>query len=226
MKTTTSLCLVILMTLTSLASSCKAFRFPDPESEIFSRHPKLQNKYSYTNDTTELNLVEDVEEVGVKPFCNGTDYCNYATNYPSKLILKTMAKTRHLFASMFDAPIIGIHISARANFDEMKDEEEENVCGMFHEDITPRVAKNTQGKFKFVVNSPENSQKYIQRVQTGQCYSPGDECFSGGFSASTYCKQQFLEHKLLAMSDDMTTVVVDTFNFPSCCTCHVKTSEL
>jgi hypothetical protein len=173
-----------------------------------------------------MNLVEDMEDMFMKPFCNGTDYCNNAPNYPNKLILQTMAKTRRQFASMFDAPIIGFHISARANFDELVAEEDENVCGMFHEDITPRVAKNSKGNFKFVVNSPENNQKYIQRVQTGQCYSPGDDCFSGGFGVKTYCKQQYLEHKLLAMSDDMTEVVVDTFPFPSCCTCHVKMTEL
>jgi hypothetical protein len=229
MKTsTTSACLVILLTVTSLANSCSAFRFPDPEEEYFSRHPKLKNAYAANDTTPETsNLVEDTSEVGViKPFCNGTDYCSDAPNYPSKQILQMMAKTKRQFASMFDEPVIGFHISARTSLNSFDVEEDENVCGMFHEDITPRVAKNSKGAFKFVVNSPENNQKYIQRVQTGQCYNPGEDCFSGGFVPQTYCKQQFLEHKLLALSDDLTEIVVDTFPFPSCCTCHVKFSEL
>jgi hypothetical protein len=40
---------------------------------------------------------------------------------------------------------------------------------------------------------------------------------------STLCKQEYAEHKLLVLSSDGKQLVMDTFRFPSCCTCQLVT---
>ena len=40
----------------------------------------------------------------------------------------------------------------------------------------------------------------------------------------TVCKQEYMDHKLVAISPDQSHVVIDTFSFPSCCSCHIQRS--
>ena len=35
------------------------------------------------------------------------------------------------------------------------------------------------------------------------------------------CRQQYTDHKLVALDDKKGEVVVETFTFPSCCSCFV-----
>jgi len=98
------------------------------------------------------------------------------------------------------------------------EEEFVRVCRLKTDHISPRAAKNTRGKFVFIVNDDT----FIQKVEVGLCENPGSECGDGVFSYKTECRQQFLEHKLVSLGQDGEKVVVDTFKFASSCSCHFK----
>eukprot|EP00091_Calanus_sinicus_P018651 TRINITY_DN4333_c0_g1_i5.p2 TRINITY_DN4333_c0_g1~~TRINITY_DN4333_c0_g1_i5.p2 ORF type:complete len:130 (-),score=35.96 TRINITY_DN4333_c0_g1_i5:89-478(-) len=101
----------------------------------------------------------------------------------------------------------------------------ENICDVETTYIKPRAAKNKEGKFMFIVNHPEGADEYIQLVRVATCVSAGEECGQGRLasSVSTQCNQEYLDHKLVALSATGEELVVDTFSFPSCCTCLMNT---
>merc|ERR1719422_2977315 len=97
----------------------------------------------------------------------------------------------------------------------------ENICGLTTEYIMPRAAKNKNGQFRFIVNHPEGGdEQYIQLVRVARCAGAGEECGWGvmGPGIETRCHQEYLDHKLVALSESGEELVIDTFNFPSCCT--------
>ena len=102
----------------------------------------------------------------------------------------------------------------------------ENICHVDTEYIKPRAAKNKDGKFMFIVNHPEGADEYIQLVRIATCISAGEECGQGRLanSVSTKCNQEYLDHKLVALSKTGEELVVDTFSFPSCCVCKIHGS--
>jgi hypothetical protein len=87
--------------------------------------------------------------------------------------------------------------------------------------LPQRQPKNKKGKFVFIVNSPAGSEEYLQLVKVTTCVADGEECAQGRLlsSISTMCKQEYSDHKLVALSETGEELVVDTFSFPSCCTC-------
>merc|ERR1719495_613118 len=107
----------------------------------------------------------------------------------------------------------------------MFDAQYENICDVDTKYIKPRAAKNKNGKFMFIVNHPEGADEYIQLVRVATCKSAGEECGQGRLanSISTKCNQEYLDHKLVALSAEGEELVVDTFSFPSCCTCLMNT---
>ena len=59
----------------------------------------------------------------------------------------------------------------------------------------------------------------IQVIKVGKCEHT-ESCHGGWAGHETKCRQLYLEHKLLAITKEG-EVVIETFLFPSCCSCHV-----
>merc|ERR1711994_96970 len=109
--------------------------------------------------------------------------------------------------------------------EELHEDGFENICGLTTEYIMPRAAKNKNGQFRFIVNHPEGGdEQYIQLVRVARCAGAGEECGWGvmGPGIETRCHQEYLDHKLVALSESGEELVIDTFTFPSCCTCLMK----
>jgi len=101
----------------------------------------------------------------------------------------------------------------------------ESVCGGSTRYITPRQARNKKGVMMYIVNQPDNRTELTQLVKITVCHREGDKCQVGGFGRhATVCKQEYMDHKLVAISPDQSHVVIDTFSFPSCCSCHIQRS--
>ena len=57
----------------------------------------------------------------------------------------------------------------------------------------------------------------------------GAECGGGrlaGAGVETRCQQEFSDHKLVTLGESGEELVVDTFSFPSCCTCLIGSDLL
>merc|ERR1719244_1393361 len=102
----------------------------------------------------------------------------------------------------------------------------ENICDTNTKYVTPRAAKNKAGQFVFIVNSPEGSEEYIQLVKVTTCTNAGEQCAQGQLSGvmTTMCRQEYSDHKLVALSETGKELVVDTFSLPSCCSCVIDSS--
>ena len=100
----------------------------------------------------------------------------------------------------------------------------QSVCPFDTEYIKPRAAMNSAGEFMFIVNEPDGLKEYFQIVKVSICSDPEQECGDGNLfsSKATKCTQQYSDRKLLALSNTGEELIVDTFSFPSCCTCMVK----
>ena len=75
---------------------------------------------------------------------------------------------------------------------------------------------------KFIVNELDDVR---QIVKVNVCDTEqGEECGAGVFGVPTECRQKFSEHKLVALDfeeDREAKLVIDTFTFPSCCSCMI-----
>ena len=98
------------------------------------------------------------------------------------------------------------------------------ACELMESFIRPRAARNTELEWRFIVNSVEEEDTdYQQVVRVGKCMGVS-ECAGAWPGQITQCRQQYLDHKLVVLSL-AGEVLLDTFNFPSCCACHVLNIE-
>jgi len=177
---------------------------------------KTDEKNLLRNAFSALNLIED------QPVCgNGTDFCSDPVAYPSKAIRKALRKQKRVIKSMFDTDLFRLRF--RSGIDLYHGGE--NVCSMSTTHIMPKAARNKKGQFKFLVNGGEGSEDYIQLVKISQCLGAGEACGKGKIFTRevTECRQEYTDHKLVALDEEGKELIVDTFSFPSCCSCIMQT---
>jgi len=208
-------CLARIVISAVLLCPAEQFLFPDKLKHSWTRKliPHNKNRNSVKTSNT------DRKEVRSSNLCkNGLEYCMDPDAYPSQAIARALEKQSTAINSMFDKslPII----EARSGLDTFH---LENVCGAIRTDIKPRAAKNKKGEFKFLVNGGEGAEDFIQLVQITKCQGAGESCGRGNIfhRESTICKQEYSDHKLVALDENGEELVVDTFSFPSCCSCYM-----
>lgn len=109
----------------------------------------------------------------------------------------------------------------KAHYPADEDPDEERVCSQFVKIIYPQMAKNEEGYWRYVVNDND----YSQAVQAEVCEKQGKPCLHmdhlppGSYSL---CKQKYSYKRLLALHPTEKRTYSDTFQFPACCVCYVK----
>jgi len=202
---------------------------------------------SHITDLEELtNEIHDSSSKG--PLCEeGLNWCSHPLiQYPTRSISKALNWQGKSIKNMFTSdlsPLIAdkirsdIGIRSRNNLPftplppVFNDEPplDDNVCTSKSSHIRPRAAKNKEGKWMFLVNGLEDDDRgteFVQLVQVSTCLGAGHSCGEGQVfrGQATECRQQYSDHKLVALEGEGRELVVDTFRFPSCCTCHLHTS--
>jgi len=198
-------------------------------------------------DSTTMRQEEDVElttlPTEITAMCpEGEFWCDTPLEYPDQAILRAVSKQKKTFKEMFDSKpekenfaipkneTLSI-LETRTNFVDYDTREEEftNICDLSTSYIRPRAAKNKDGKFRFIVNHPDGDDEYIQLVRVATCSGAGSECGRGqleGAGVKTRCQQEYSDHKLVSLGESGEELVVDTFSFPSCCTCLIGSDNL
>jgi len=196
--------------------------------------------------TTRQEDVESTTTTGIKavPVCpEGEFWCDTPLEYPDQAILKAVSQQKKTFKEMFDTKpekenfaipkneTLWTLLETRTNFVDYDRDDEEftNICDLSTSYIRPRAAKNKDGKFRFIVNHPDGDDEYIQLVRVSTCSSAGSECGRGrleGAGVKTRCQQEYSDHKLVSLDESGEELVVDTFSFPSCCTCLIGSDNL
>ena len=81
-------------------------------------------------------------------------------------------------------------------------------------------------KVKYVKYGKIGFRDLKQVVKVTLCdTAKGEECGFGTFGVNTECVQQKIEHRLVALEvskAEEPELVVDTFMFPSCCSCVMR----
>jgi len=169
--------------------------------------------------------MERLRELDV--LCSKHSFCTDPPNYPIKQVAGALAKNP-LLVGMFDNTVVEEEVmqlrsgevvgEGNDNLDEV------NVCDSRTSYILPRAARSVKGSFMFIVNQPAQ-EKLSQVVRVTTCRGQGERCYGGELDGRvglrTVCRQQYMDHKLVALDQERGEVVVETFSFPSCCSCFV-----
>eukprot|EP00092_Neocalanus_flemingeri_P078721 GFUD01097967.1.p1 GENE.GFUD01097967.1~~GFUD01097967.1.p1 ORF type:complete len:246 (+),score=57.93 GFUD01097967.1:101-838(+) len=216
-------CILITAVLISIAhANVTKIVFPDDEND-----DKTQSHFDTMDigDTTTRSVknptqkqIDDkmkslLEENSPTEQSNNKKHWCSPENYPGNTISSLIKKNSSLL-ELFDDDIRTFDVRPREPL-------QENICHTESEYILPKAAKSKKGKFMFIVNSPAGSEEYIQLVKVTTCKAAGQECAQGQLlnSISTICHQEYSDHKLVVLSETGEELVVDTFSFPSCCSC-------
>ena len=205
----------IVIVLGSLIVSTQQFLFPD-----WTR--KLSPRFRQHNNTVQTRLSPSNHHsntLHTRPSCAGAQtFCSDPAGYPARNIAKALHRQKDSISSMFDN---NLSLQARAGLDTVT--HMENICSMTTKHIMPKAAKNKKGEFKFLVNGGAGTEEYIQLVQISQCNRAGEVCGNGNVFPRevTECRQEFSDHKLVALDEAGKELVIDTFSFPSCCSCYM-----
>ena len=226
--------IVKLVVFTTVIVSCsEQFVFPDslqqivrdkivPSEQYRTEQSRAVDDFPVANTDTNTNHISQRNLFKDDRFCeNGTDFCTEPFTYPSQAIAKASKKQKELVKSLCgddDLPTTDLRSGLFSLLGS------ENVCGMLRTHIRPRAARNKKGQFKFLVNMREGEDDYIQLVGISKCLGEGGQCGNGKIFTrhETECRQEYTDHKMVALDEEGEELVVDTFSFPSCCSCYVQ----
>jgi len=212
-------------------------RFVFPDDPVFQN--KLDNDNTTTSVTTENRMINVYPDDTINEISDEKSY-KEDQSYPTAKIVAMLqnSSSESRLNSYFEKPNLGLRV-AKVPEDSSKGrsqiiDEWVNLC---HETTTyqyPRLAKNKAGVSRFVVNSDGDDElsQYRQKVKMTRCDgSNGDNndddeyvLGNGGVCETfdnlvTRCKQEYSDHKLVAVDDEGQELIVDIFRFPSGCTC-------
>merc|ERR1712183_910150 len=182
-----------------------------------------------TPTTTTVIIPTTTSTDVVTSLCPGPeDWCDSPPDYPNQAILKAALRQNNTLGSLFDGKLLveekevptettenSVQSRTRfPQFEEFVEDDMINICSVKTEYIMPRAAKNKEGEYKFIVNHPEGGEEYVQQA----C---GHGLLAAG-GVNTKCRQEYSDHKLVSLSATGEELQVETFRFPSCCTCYVS----
>nr|ATU82783.1 secreted Spaetzle-like protein [Pristhesancus plagipennis] len=154
------------------------------------------------------------------PECaKGRTFCETIDHYPSRYIANVLQESGVQFRGMFGKDVVDY--SSLSHRIDVTDELP--LCPSAENVVYPKVAKNKDDQWLFVVNEGD----YKQGVRVETCnFSDTDNtqscAFTEGFPLGykTFCKQKYIYRKLIAL-DPAGKTTSDTFQLPSCCSCAV-----
>merc|ERR1711936_1439702 len=160
-------------------------------------------------------------------------YCTRPNHYPGAAIARALKKNKkkELINVLFDEPKAQLRLRSgifAKSASETFDDEFENVCGSVRRTIAPKVGTNTNNQQRYLVQGDVNLAEFsglVRTVQTAECLGSqleGERESCGVLPGRrTECRQEYTEHRMVALDMERGELVVEAFNFPSCCSCMV-----
>jgi len=144
--------------------------------------------------------------------------------YPQRSISKILRNESSSISKFFNArkeedELISSFLNTRLLGDDY-----ENICDEETHFIYPRKGTNKKGENMFIVNEADT--EYRQLVRITRCQGAEEPCSNADIDSSyiTKCVQEYSDIKLVALSENGEELIVETFQFPSCCICKVRNS--
>jgi hypothetical protein len=165
---------------------------------------------------------EERVEVRASGLCGNSSmlYCDTPSAYPVAAISRALRRQTTML-DMFDKEeeTINNNIVKRSVRDYY------DACPSTKDLIMPRVGTNARNQQRYLVNGAISREfgRLVQTVRVTTCDGEyGESCGAGAFNGvDTRCQQQFSQHKLVAYDMERGELVVESFTFPSCCSCMI-----
>ena len=141
---------------------------------------------------------------------NGDKWCEYHESYPHGLVNKAIRSNHSKLHEIKN------HKKTQGSQFFPVDKYKQS-CKTREKYITPVAGLNRNNEWRWIVNAGDKM--YTQMIKVGVCDHTG-ECDGKWLEHDTECRQLYLEHKLLVVTDGE-ELVWDYFTFPSCCSCHI-----
>merc|ERR1712165_173565 len=213
----------------------------EPETITPTTTPLPTNTTTTTTNTIIPTTTEVLKSNSRVRLCPGNeDWCDSPADYPDQAILAAALRQNNTLGSLFDSKLLvkekevpterpGLalfsSVQSRKGFPQFEEFVEDDMINIKTEYIMPRAAKNKDGEYKFIVNHPEGGEEYVQQVRVTLCRAAEQSCGHGLLAESgvnTKCRQEYSDHKLVSLSNTGEELQVETFRFPSCCTCYIS----
>ncbi|KAJ3653874.1 hypothetical protein Zmor_013103 [Zophobas morio] len=165
-------------------------------------------------------IFENVPRINTAPKCaKGKTYCEDFDPYPYNQV-KDMLQRKHIRNDLFgkDEPPEDRYSITNRNGDF-----ESFVCTSVQKTVFPRVGKNKNNKWKFIINQ-EESDGYVQGIRIEVCRKEGSACDLIGERVNGYitsCKQKYMLRRMMSLSENGDPMP-DTFQLPSACCCSYR----
>jgi len=207
---------------TSSTNTIPIFYFSESNDEVYTSNPletiTPDSNYELPPSTEYRNHI--LAPSGTPDCANSSHatFCESVSSYPERILRKEVKLSPIEFREFFGQ----ISIDGRKSY---ADDEttEEKICRQVTKFIYPRLAKNKDNVWVYVVN---DLQEYPQSVIIELCESEGEACRFiddklplGEYS---HCRQKYSTKKLLAIHPTEKRTYAETFRFPSCCACYIK----
>ena len=158
--------------------------------------------------------------------CDDSNDEQYPDNAIKRLLTNDkLFANKEFFQRIFAKPCVKVgpeDLKTRLGFDQT----ERALCETVETYIYPKKAKNSQGVWKYIVNTDDYKQgisihRCLKFVHKGPCLYAGSQ---GVNPEATECRQMYSKHSLLSISLDG-TVDYDTFSVPTACVYHIINKE-
>jgi len=180
-----------------------------------------------------VGLSRQIDTGFIQPCPDNQDFCDDIEDYPSDIEVSPVVALNSLIKDKLfpepepPLPPVPRNNDILRNFFEEEDSppnfvQESQACRHRKSVVYPKKAKNTNGKYLFIVNKEE----YKQSVDIEQCEGEGQPCETDGDApqmnvGSTVCRQKFTTFKLYAINHEGEQIY-DSFSLPSACLCYHK----
>lgn len=159
---------------------------------------------------------DDYRQSFLAPPCRNSDFCEDAPSYPHRKVQAALRNQNYRFFTTIEV------VPEIANRGSHQDEGTP-LCRAKQVEVMPRVAKDVEDEWLYVVNVGNSTQSVIVE----KCAGENAECdyIGGALPYITTCKQMYIHRKLMTLSRNGRTLQARTFKFPSSCSCFIKIGD-
>ncbi|CAH1992790.1 unnamed protein product [Acanthoscelides obtectus] len=142
--------------------------------------------------------------------------CEDVDDYPSAKIVEVVSRSKEL-VNFFKSQPKPFEFGTRFG----EDSDDDTPCPTMKTKKFPKRALSTRNVEQLIVNVND----FQQGVDLEICKGEGSTCKFAEFPPQSYtteCKQKYSRRLLMTFNEGKNDTIFDTFEFPSCCVCHIR----
>ncbi|XP_049821104.1 protein spaetzle-like [Aethina tumida] len=192
----------------------RMMQLPSAPSNMFSLRMNKSSRDAITFPEEDEIIAPRIEDL--TKCSNGRTYCETFDKYPTSHV-KYVMRENPVYKALFGE-------EEESEFITRRDEEETFLCKSKVETIFPKVGKNINNEWRFIINQKDDG--FVQGIRVETCKSEDLPCDIIGEMSAVYvtkCKQKYVRRRMLSLTNQGEPVP-DTFLMPSACCCSYKSA--